>query len=195
MKRLALALLLIATSATADPITLRVSPTYTNIQFTIYKWSVLKQEGTFRECTGQVILDPANITASRVTLLVPIAGIDTRSKGRDSVLRSDDFFDAEHFPMMTFASTGITPGPSKDTFQMSGDITIRGVTKRIAIPVKFFGYASRPGAGGFAGFETDFTLDRTDFGVNGSKWSGGKLLLSKEVQVHLTVGAVTRQGP
>jgi polyisoprenoid-binding protein YceI len=90
---------------------------------------------------------------------------------------------------MTFSSASVVRGPTSDTFEVTGDLTIRGVTRRIMVPVKFLGLGSRPGSGTFAGFEANFALDRTEFGVNGTRWSGGKLLLSKEVQVHLTVGA------
>jgi polyisoprenoid-binding protein YceI len=188
MKR-ALVLCLISAAVHAEPIALEVSHTYTNVQFTIYKWSVLKQEGTFKDSSGEVVLDPDDPTRSRVQLTVAVASIDTRSSGRDRVLRGEDFFDADRYPAMTFVSTGISRA-GKDLFQVAGDLTIRGVTKHLTVPVRFFGMGSRPGAGTFAGFETDFTVDRTEFGVNGTRWSGGQLVLSKEVQVHLTVGAV-----
>jgi polyisoprenoid-binding protein YceI len=188
MKR-ALVLCLVSVAAQAAPIALEVSRTYTNVQFTIYKWAVLKQEGTFKDSSGQLVLDPDDPTHSHIQLAVAVASIDTRNGGRDRVLRSEDFFDADRYPTMTFVSTGVTR-VGKNTFQVAGDLTIHGVTKHLTVPVRFFGIGSTPGAGTFAGFEADFTVDRTDFGVNGTRWSGGKIALSKEVQVHLTVGAV-----
>ena len=182
------AVLFFACSATAEPITLRISRTYTHVEFTIRKWSVLKQEGSFRDCSGEIVLDADHPARSQVHLAVQLASLDTRNAARDRALLGEDFFDAQHHPMMTFASATIAPGNSKDVFDVTGEITIRGVTRRITVPVKFFGLSSQPGSGTVAGFESDFTLDRTDFGVNGTRWSGGKLQLSKEVQVHLAVG-------
>ena len=173
------AVLFFACTATAEPVTLRISRTYTHVEFTIHKWSVLKQEGSFRDCSGEIVLDADHPAGSQVHLAVQLASIDTRNATRDRVLLGEDFFDAQHHPLMIFASTTIAPGNSKDVFDVTGDITIRGVTRRITVPVK---------SGTVGGFESNFTLDRTDFGVNGTRWSGGKLQLSKEVEVHLAVG-------
>jgi polyisoprenoid-binding protein YceI len=94
-------------------------------------------------------------------------------------------FDAERFPSMTFRSKKVEAGTG-GAFTVTGDLTIRGTTRQITIPVKFLGVNAVPNVGELAGFETTFTVDRTDYGVNGWKWSGGKLTLSKEVTIHLT---------
>lgn len=183
------ALLLLAASAGAEPLTLRVSRTYTHVQFTIRKWTVLKQEGSFRDVAGQIIFDKEDPTRSRVQLTVQVASIDTGNRARDRGLLGDDFFDSPHHPEMTFVSSSIARGKSTESFEVTGDLSIHGVTRRMTVPVKFFGLSSQAGSGTVAGFETDFTIDRTDFGVSGARWSGGKLQLSKEVLVHLAIGA------
>ena len=170
-------------------LTYRVSRTYSNVSFTIFKWTVLKEEGLFRDFSGEIKLNRALPALSSVNLTVQVASIDTRNDTRDGVLRSDDFFDAAKYPAMTFQSKKVETAGT-DTYNVTGDLTIRGVTRQITIPVKFNGANAVQGVGELAGFETSFTVDRTDYGVNGSKWSGGQLLLSKEVQIHLTVGAV-----
>ncbi len=170
--------------------TFRVSATYTNVSFTIVKWMVLKQEGIFRDFSGAIYYDPRDPARSRVQFTVQVASIDTRNSTRDRVLRSDDFFDASRYPTMTFVSTAVAPSGA-NALAVTGDLTIRGMTRQVTIPVTFLGYNEVPNGGGnLAGFEAAFTLDRTQFGVNGFRWSGGKLSLSKEVGVHLLVGAI-----
>jgi len=124
-----------------------------------------------------------------VSFTVQVASIDARSESRERVLLSDDFFDVQHFPTMTFTSTSVSAQPDH-TLQVSGDITIRGVTKHVTVPVRYLGLnqLNNESHETFAGFESSFTVDRTEFGVNGTRWSGGKLLLSKEVTIHLTIG-------
>ncbi len=174
-----------------EPLHLRVSSTYTNVQFTVFKWTVLKQEGFFRKSSGTILYDPADPARSSVRFTVDVTSIDTRNSSRDNVLRSDDFFDARQYPTMTFVSSTVRPSSSKDELSVTGELTIRGITKRIMVPVKVYGVGAQAHAGRFAGFETNFALDRTDFGVNGTRWSGGNAVISKQVLVHLTVGALT----
>ena len=167
---------------------LSVAPVFSNVGFTIYEFGVMKQEGSFREFSGDIFYDPAHPERSRVNFSVQVDSIDARSRKREEVLRSDDFFDTQRFPTMTFTSTSVTASPDK-TLQVTGDITIRGVTRRITIPVRYLGFMRVSDQSSYAGFESTFTLDRTEFGVNGARWQGGRLLLSKEVTVTLAIGA------
>ncbi len=173
----------------SGPITYRVSKTYSNVGFTIYKWVVLKEEGLFRDFAGQVVYDASEPARSRVQFTVQVASIDTRNDTRDGVLRSEDFFAAEKYPTMSFTSNKVAARPD-GSLEVTGDLRIRDVTKSATMPVRYLGANSVPNVGQLAGFETTFTIDRTDFGVNGWKWSGGKLTLSKEVSIHIIIGAV-----
>jgi polyisoprenoid-binding protein YceI len=187
---LAIGVWAVPSSAETQPLRMRVSSTYTNVEFTVYKWTVLKQEGFFRDSSGSIVYDPDDPTRSRVEVSVRVNSLDTRNSGRDQVLRSDDFFDARKYPTMTFVSSHVEPASERNTLRMTGTLTIHGVAKQITVPVKVFGVGTQANAGQFAGFETDFTIDRTDFGVNGTRWSAGRLVISKDVLIHLTVGAV-----
>jgi polyisoprenoid-binding protein YceI len=119
---------------------------------------------------------------------VQTASIDTRNDTRDQQLRSDDFFDVAKYPTISFVSTPIAvEGP--DLLQVSGDFSLRGTTKSITVPVHLLGVRTMKGFGTFVGFDTEFVIDRTVFGVNGTRWSGGSLILSRDVSVHLAIGA------
>ena len=174
--------------ADGQALSLTVSPVFSNVGFSIMEFGVMKQDGSFREFSGDIVYDPAHPERSHVSFVVQVDSIDARSRRREESLRSDDFFDTQRFPTMTFTSTSVAAQPDK-TLQVTGDITIRGVTRRITIPVRYLGFMRLSDQSSYAGFESTFTLDRTDFGVNGARWSGGRLLLSKEVTVTLEIGA------
>jgi polyisoprenoid-binding protein YceI len=168
--------------------TYEISHVYSNVSFSIMKF-FFKEDGGFRSYTGEIYYDPAHPGRSHVRMTVQAASIDTRNEGRDCALRSDNFFDVEHYPTLTFVSTSVTP-KSGNLLDLTGDITIHGVTKHITIPVRFLGEKYLQGWGDFVGFDTDFTIDRTAFGVNGLRWSGGAAVLSKHVNIHLAIGAI-----
>lgn len=190
------AVVLLSTIAAAAPalspdraISVHADQAFTTVGFSIVEFGVMKQDGAFRDFSGDVFYDPAHPERSHVNFTVQVASLDARSHTRERVVLSDDFFDAQRFPTMAFTSTSVTRA-DENTLQVTGDITIRGVTRRITVPVRYLGThdLGNESHQTFAGFETTFTIDRTAFGVNGSRWSGGKALLSKDVTVHMTVG-------
>ncbi|MFZ0413564.1 MAG: YceI family protein [Candidatus Acidiferrales bacterium] len=169
--------------------TYRVSKTYTTLSFTATKWMVFKEEGTFQDYGGTLTYDPVNPSASSIDVTVQAASLDTRNSTRDGVLRSDDFFDVAKYPTLSFRSTRVTPAGS-DSLSVAGDLTIHGVTKQVTVPVNIVGARVMPGIGDFAGFETTFTIDRREFGVLGTRWSGNTVAIDPEVVIHLIIGGV-----
>ncbi|HXE75096.1 MAG TPA: YceI family protein [Candidatus Xenobia bacterium] len=195
--RLLLALLLVsllAPPAAAQATLYRVRPGDSTIQFTITKWSVFKEEGRFRDFDGTVLYDPKNPVASRVDFTVRLVSIDTKIGNRDQTLLSEDFFHAERYPTMSFRSARVTPGEN-GTLQVTGALTIRGITRTLTVPVKLLGFSHYMDGDervDIGGFEATFTIDRRDFNVLGTQWSGGNLILSNEVTIHLLIGVESR---
>lgn len=164
------------------------------VDFTIYASMVfkLKREGRFKEFTGEVSYDPARPTDTRVDLTVYTASVDMNNPEHTDLLRSRDFFDVDDFPTMHFVSSATTVNPD-GTLALSGDLTIRGVTKHITVPVTLGTAASR--ATPAATLETTFQIDRTEFGLNGTpKWSGVNVSIAKKVQIHIAVATVPNGG-
>jgi polyisoprenoid-binding protein YceI len=169
--------------------TYTLSKLYTTLSFTATKWMVFKEEGIFQDFSGTLTYSPVDPAKCKIEVTVQSASLDTRSPGRDKVLRSDDFFDVEKFPTLSFRSI-IVKATGNETYEVEGDLTIHGVTKRITVPVKMIGVRVMPGIGDFAGFETTFNIDRREFGVLGSRWGGNTMAIDPTIILHLIIGGV-----
>ena len=142
--------------------------------------------GQFREFEGSINIDRANPAKSNVEFTIQAKSIDTGSERRDNHLRSADFFDVEKFPTITFKSTSVT-AKSKESFDVTGDLTMHGVTKRVTLPVTFLGFMKHP-RGEKGGFEIETTLNRKDYGITWNRAvDEGGFLLSDDVKVSINL--------
>ncbi len=151
----------------------------------------VKKDGYFKNFSGLVSYDPARPADTRVDLTVVADSIDMRNSGHSQLLKSAQFFDVVHFPTLHFASA-MTTVQQDGTLSVTGDMTIRGITRRMTIPVTL-----RPttlaGTTPGAAFESTFQIDRTDFGLNGTASQYGfHVSISKKVQIHIAIA--TRPG-
>ncbi len=183
---LALALLVPAL-ALADAAVYKVDPAHSAVGFTVRHF-VSNVPGHFRDFDGMIHYDKEKPTASKVEFTVRAASIDTANGDRDNHLRSPDFFDAEKFPTLSFTSTGVKPVDA-DTLEVTGDLTIHGVTKEVTIPVEILGTMATP-RGEKAGFETAFTVNRKDYGVIWNRvLDAGGAMLGEDVKVSIAIEA------
>jgi polyisoprenoid-binding protein YceI len=179
--------LLAAGHALAAPETFQFDKNHTLVGFRIRHF-VSKVEGRFRDFEGTIALDRQNPSASKVDLTIQTASVDTAVENRDKDLRSSNFFDVEKFPTMTFKSTKIEPRGG-DTYEVTGDLTIKGVTKPVTLTVKSGGFVKLKGVEK-AGFEVTGKLDRTQFGVTWNRaLEGGGTMLSDDVDINIQVEA------
>jgi polyisoprenoid-binding protein YceI len=159
------------------------------VEYALTKWGVFREQGRFRRLSGTIAYDPMRPERSRVALRVPVESLDSGTPGRDATLLSADFFDAARFPEMVFVSSQVR-FVDQDELLVTGVLTIRGQPRALEVPVRLLG-RGRGGDGGgeeLVAFEARFTVDRRDFGVLGAAWSGGRAILSDEVEIHLIVG-------
>ncbi|HEX2162600.1 MAG TPA: YceI family protein [Thermoanaerobaculia bacterium] len=185
---LAVALLALALAAPAAAETWTIDKPHTNVAFSVRHF-VTNVPGSFRDFGGQIVYDAANPAASSVELTVQAASIDTNNDQRDNHLRSPDFFEVEKYPTWTFTSKKVAP-LGDDTLAVTGDLTIKGVTKEVTVPVQVLGVL-----GDKAGFQTEFTIDRKEYGVTWNRaLDAGGAVLGDEVTILLTVEA-NRQKP
>lgn len=186
---LSLALLLLAMPAitAAAPAVYKVDSDHSGVSFTIRHF-VSNVPGRFKDFDGVIKYDAQNPAASSVNFTIQAASIDTDNADRDNHLRGADFFDVEKFPTLTFSSTSIK-AVDADTLEVTGDLTLKGVTKKVTVPVELLGSVKTP-RGEKAGFETAFKLDRKEYGVNWNRvMEAGGALLGDEVKINISVEA------
>ena len=146
-------------------------------------------EGRFNDFAGTIQLRPAEPGGSSVEFAVKAASIDTNNERRDNHLRSADFFDAEKFPELTFKSTKVVPKDA-DTLEVTGDLTIHGVTKQVTVPVEILGFQDLAEGNQKAGFETSFTVNRKDYGIVWDRMlDTGGTMLGDQVKITLAIEA------
>ena len=150
---------------------------------------VTRVRGRFSDFEGTIVLDEANPEQSSVEFNIQATSIDTNEPDRDKHLRSDDFFAVEQFKTITFKSKRITKRGG-ESYDVVGDLTIRGVTKEITLPVTHLGKAKDPWGNDKVGFETEITINRKDYGL---KWNApletGGFLVGDDVKVSLSIQA------
>jgi polyisoprenoid-binding protein YceI len=149
--------------------------------------------GRFTDFDAELNLNRDNPAASTVAFDIKTASIDTDNENRDKHLRSADFFDAEKYPTISFRSTAIKASGKKDVYDVTGDLTMHGVTKRITLPVAFLGFGKNGRGHAVAGFEIETTVNRKDYGIvwNRTLDEGG-VLLGEDVKVSINLEAVQR---
>lgn len=159
------------------------------IGFKVRHMGLIEVPGFFRDFTGEVNFDSRDISKSRVTFKAMTASVDTGVSGRDNHLRTADFFDVKTYPEMTFTSTRIEKKGIGWT--VTGDLTMKGVTKPVTIPFQIVGWLPASERSGMKmGIAGETMINRRDFGVNwGSNLPSGIPAVSDEVKVVLQIEA------
>jgi len=151
---------------------------------------VTKVRGRFTDFEGAIEFNEANPEQSSVHFTINTTSIDTAEPDRDKHLRSADFFEVEKFPQITFVSKRIVKRGA-ETYDVTGDLSIHGVTKEVVLPVAHMGKAKDPWGNDRIGFEAESSLNRKDYGLhwNAALETGG-FLVGDEVKISLEIQAV-----
>lgn len=180
-----------AAVAAAHVTEFKIDPGHTLVGFNVRHFFT-KVPGRFKDFTGTIAFDDHNVSNSRVDVTIQSTSVDTEHERRDTHLRSGDFFMVDSFPTITFKSTKVVPGADGAAL-VSGDLTIRGITKPVTLDAKFLGVMddSRMGRK-IAGFEGRATINRKDFGIVWNRSFDQGVMLADEVAIELNVEAVWR---
>lgn len=176
--------LLAALPANADTYTIDAG--HSEVGFKI-RHLVSTVRGRFNEFSGTINMDPKNIQSSSVEFRIKAESIDTNQDNRDKHLRAEDFFFVEKYPEITFKSDSVKPA-GKDKYNVTGTLTLRGVSKKVTLPVTYTGEVKDPWGNTKAGFETSTTLNRKDYGIvwNQAVDNGG-VILGDDVQIEINL--------
>ncbi|GHJ45349.1 polyisoprenoid-binding protein [Catellatospora sp. TT07R-123] len=183
-------------STTTSPTLAELTGTYTvdvahsTIGFVARHAMVTKVRGAFNEFEGAGYLDGGDVSKSHVKVTIQAASIDTRNEQRDGHLRSNDFLDMEKYPTITFASTSVKQVDAEN-FQVTGDLTIKDVTKPVTIDFEYQGAATDPFGNHRIGFEGSVAINRKDWNVtwNAALETGG-VLVSDKITLEFEISAI-----
>ena len=165
-----------------------LDPTHSEITFSVRHLAISKVRGSFKKFDVTVVAGE-NPLDTTVTASVDVASVDTNQKDRDGHLQTSDFFLIEQYPTMDFVSTGITR--DGDDFELTGDLTLRGVTKSIVLKGEFGGITTDGYGQTKAGAAATTKIDRTEFGVNWNAALGaGGLTLGNDVTINIELQLV-----
>ena len=190
MKRLfAAPLLAAALAAPASADTFVIDKNHSDTSFTI-RHLMSKVSGSFNDFSGTIEGDPAKPGDAKVEFTIKAASIDTRNEQRDGHLRSNDFLAMDEYPEITFVSTGVR-STGATGLELTGDLTIKGVTNAVTIPFEFEGAATDPFGNLRAGFEGSVSINRKDYGItwNAALETGG-VLVGDKIVLEFEVSAI-----
>lgn len=174
-------------SADAATVKFNVDPVHSEIGFKV-RHLASKTVGRFNEFSGEILLDPQDPATMSFTGKVQVTSIETHNDKRDEHLKSGDFFDAANHPELTFTSKKVAK--KGDTYEVTGDLGMRGVTKETVLTVEVLGLTPSPWGTTNAGFEATGKINRKDFGINWNKaLDQGGFVLGDEVEIHILIEA------
>lgn len=169
---------------------------HSSVNFHVRHLMVSKVHGRFQLWGGSLVIDEADVTKSKVAVEIDAASIDTKEPKRDDHLRSADFFEVEKFPKLTFTSTKIEK-VDDENLKVTGDLTIRDVTKTVVLEVERSGEVKDPWGGTRTGFSAKTHISRKDFGLTwnvlleaGGVTVGDKIEITLEIEATLAAASV-----
>jgi polyisoprenoid-binding protein YceI len=169
--------------------TYTIDPTHSRVGFSARHAMVTKVRGAFNEVEGSATTG-SGLEGAQVQVTMQAASIDTRQADRDGHLKSADFFDVETYPTLTFRSTEVT-AVDDETLRVTGDLTVKDVTRPIAVDFEYAGSAQDPFGNTRVGFEGSTDISRKDFGLtwNAALETGG-FLVSDKVNLEFEISAI-----
>ena len=167
-----------------------LDPSHSRIGFISRHAMIAKVRGSFDEFEGTATINGSDPASSSLSVTIQAASVDTRDANRDGHLKSADFFDAETYPTITFVATGFEI-VDETTVNVTGDLSIRGVSHPVTVPFEFGGEATDPFGNARIGFEGQVTVNRKDWGLvwNAALETGG-VLVGDKVVLELEVSAI-----
>jgi polyisoprenoid-binding protein YceI len=168
--------------------TYAIDPAHSTIGFVARHAMVTKVRGSFSEFEGRAVVGE-DLAESSAEVTIQVDSVNTRNEQRDGHLRSNDFLDIENHKEIRFVSTSVVP--DGDTLAVTGDLTIKGVTKPVTVPFEFTGSATDPFGNERVGFEGSVVINRKDWGVNwNAALEAGGVLVSEKVTLEFDISAI-----
>jgi len=166
---------------------------HSEASFQVRHLGISNVRGRFEDFEGTINIDRAKPEASSVEFTIKTASVNTDSEARDKDLRGEGFFESDKYPTISFKSTKVVP-KGKDAYDVTGILTMHGVSKPITVPVAHMGFVKDPWGNEKAGFELNTTLNRKEYGLTWHKvLDNGGLVVGDEVKISINLEAVKKK--
>ena len=190
---LLLALMVMVSITNAQTTIWKIDPVHSNISFSVDYMVLTEVNGNFKEFSGTLQKEGSDFSKSSIDVTINASSITTENEKRDGHLKSADFFDVAKYPSVIFAGKSFAK-TGENTYNITGDLTMHGITKTVVINAKYAGEAKDPWGNTREGFKGTTSVDRTDFGlVYNSTLETGGLLIGKNVTITLNVQIIKQQ--
>ncbi len=164
-----------------------IDPAHSEIQFKVKHMMITTVTGSFKEFKSEAETEGENFETAKVSFEANTASVFTNAEQRDAHLRSADFFDSENHPVMSFVSSTLEK-IDDESWQLKGDLTIRGISKPVKLDVEFGGVGKDPWGNTKAGFSLNGKINRKDWGLNwNAALEAGGVLVSDDVRIYAEV--------
>ena len=174
--------------------TWQIDPMHTQVEFAAKHFGMMTVRGHFRDVRATGEIDPTNPAASRVEVTIDVASLTTNNPQRDNDLRSSYFLELDTYPTITFRSTRIEP-VGDDRYTLTGDLTIKGVTKPVTLNVQRYGEINDPMMGHRVAFSAEGQINRKDFGMEFDMLADNRLVVSHEIKIFVEAELVEQPAP
>jgi polyisoprenoid-binding protein YceI len=170
-----------------------LDPYHTQVEFAAKHLGMMTVRGHFAEVSAVADIDPDHPQASSVQVTIQTVSIRTHNETRDNDLRSSNFLEVDKFPTITFKSTSVVPAGT-DRYTLTGDLTIKGTTRPVALQVVKYGEFNDPMMGHRIAYSTNSQINRKEFGLNFNMMLDGRFVVSDEIQIMIE-GELVKQQP
>jgi polyisoprenoid-binding protein YceI len=174
--------------------TWQLDPFHTQVEFSAKHFGMMTVRGNFREVTTSGTIDPSNLANSSVEVTIDVASVTTNNPQRDNDLRSSYFLELDKYPTITFRSTSIQAAGA-DRYQLTGDLTIKGITKPVTLGVQQYGEINDPNMGHRIAYSAEGQINRKDFGMEFDMLADNRLVVSHEIKIFVEAELVEAKAP
>jgi polyisoprenoid-binding protein YceI len=172
----------------------QIDPMHTQVEFSAKHFGMMTVRGHFRDVRVSGEIDPINVGASHVVVEIDVASLTTNNPQRDNDLRSSYFLELDKYPSITFTSTGIEP-TGDNTFRLTGDLTIKGITKSTSLQLTRYGELNDPMMGHRVSFGAEGQINRKDFGMEFDMLADNRLVVGHEIKIFIETEIVEQKVP
>jgi polyisoprenoid-binding protein YceI len=172
--------------------TWQLDPMHTQVEFSAKHFGMMTVRGHFRDVQSSGQVDPNNLAASSAEVTIDVASLTTNNPQRDNDLRSSYFLELDKYPTITFRSSSISPA-GEDRFTLTGDLTIKGITRPITLQVQRYGEINDERMGHRVAFSAEGQINRKDFGMEFDMLADNRLVVSHEIKIYVETELVEQK--